>query len=347
MSGPKNFVARVNKELKAFDLPDFQIINPNPTEMEKLNNKEILKVGRLDGSIYYKATTTNIYNLIKQRRENLVKYFKFIKSLPNSTTMFFNQTLNYKLNRFSRYVQQKSDIVIFQSELSKKMQDIFVGEYYKSKPHKIILNGIPTEVFNPNIDSINLEGSPKLVITASFRLHKRLQDAINLTNYLKSKFPNIKLHIVGDFDSLTRDMLSSIDTSNCVFHNKVKSELLPKIYNSCDVGLSPSIFDPCPNSVAEMIGCGLPVISVLESGASELIQVPELLIKENLPLTYYELQTYDKIPKIDIQKWAYAVENILDNKVNFKELMLNRVETELDIKVVAKRYAEFIRENNE
>jgi len=346
MSGPKNFVARVKKELQNYDLAPYEIINPSPNDTFLLDRYDILKVGRLDGAIYYKATSENLYNLIRQRRENISKFFNFLKYLPNSSTMFLNHSLNNKLNRFSRNVQKKSDVVIFQSEFSKKMQDIFVGAEYKNKPYITILNGVPIEIFNPYVEKIELEGSIKLVITASFRLHKRLQDAINLTNYLKKKYLGIKLHIIGDMDNLTKEMVTKLDTSSCVFHNRIKSELLPKFYNSCDIGLSPSMFDPCPNSVVEMMGCGLPVITTKESGASELIGIEELFIKENLPMKYYELQTAYTIPNIDINLWAKKVEEILDNKIKYKTLVLDRINKELDIKLVAKKYAQFIGENS-
>jgi len=347
MSGPKNFINRVKDELINYELCRFDIINPSPLDVKLLNRQDILKVGRLDGAIYYKATSRNVFNLIRQRRERFTKYFQFLNYIPKSSVVVLNNVLNSHLNRFSRIVQKKSNIVVFQSDFSRKMQDFFVGEYYKNRPFKVILNGVPTNIFNPSIESISLEGNPKLVITASFRLHKRLQDAVRLINFLKIKYPNVKLHVLGDMDNLTKSVISSLDTDHCIFHGRVASELLPKFYNACDVGLSPSMFDPCPNSVIEMMACGLPVISVLESGASELVEASDLLIKENLEMKYYELQTIESIPRIDVIKWSKKVEQVLDNKNKYDELMLERIEKELDIKIVAKKYANFIKDNSE
>ena len=343
--GPQNFLKRVSKELSNFDLPLFDIVNPNPNQMHLFNKKNTLKVARMDGAIYYKVTSRNLFNLIKQRRENFTKIFSFLNYIPNNSTMFLNGMLNNYLNRYSRKLQKQSDMIIFQSKLSKKMQDTFVGDYYKNKPHTIILNGVPTDIFNPKIEKFSLDGFPKLVITASFRLHKRLQDAISITNKLKQKYPNIKLHILGNMDILTQSCINKLDLENCLFHGKLNSESLPNFYNSCDIGLSPSIYDPCPNSVVEMMACGLPVISVNESGASELLGCDDLVISENLELNYYELQTQSRLPKVNIQKWVYLIEKILDNRKYYSDIVLERIEKELDIKIVAKKYAKFIVEN--
>lgn len=345
--GPQNFLSRVNKELDDYDLKNYKIFNPNGEIKSYLDKDNLFKVARMDGALYYKSTSNNLYNLVLQRYYKYRKFFKLLKYLPNSSTMIMNCIINNYLNRNSKQLQEKSDIVIFQSKLSMQMQEKFVGSWFKKKPYTIIPNGIPLDIFNPNTEKINLEGYPKLVITASFRLHKRLQDAIRLTNSLKiSKYPNIKLHVIGDMDILTKNMLKNLDITNIVLHGRVDSELLPKFYNSCDVGLSPSMFDPCPNSVVEMMGCGLPVITVKESGASELIQVDDLIIEENLELKYYELQTLEKLPQIDIQKWSIVIEKVLNNYKSYKEKVLNIVQNQLDIKIIAKQYVEFIGVNS-
>jgi len=339
-TGPKNFLHRVKQELNKYDLPQYTIINPSPDNISVLDRLDILKIGRLDGVIYYKVTAENLYNLIKQRRDKRVELIKYI---PTFLTMFLNKPLNNHLNRLNIRVMKKSDAIVFQSKLSKQMHQTFIGEV--NKPNTIILNGVPTDIYNPNIEKLNLEGFPKLVITASFRLHKRLQDAIAITNFLKKKYKNIRLHILGSMDSLTQECINKIDVSNCTFHGVINSNELPGFYNSCDIGLSPSIFDPCPNSTVEMMGCGLPVISVEESGASELIACNDLIIKENLKLDFYELQTANKIPKVNVSIWANMIEKVLDNKIYYSEAMLQRIEEELDIKIVAKKYANFIKEN--
>ena len=136
-----------------------------------------------------------------------------------------------------------------------------------------------------------------------------------------------------------------MNLDSCIFHGKIESALLPQIYSDADLGLSLCLFDACPNSVAEMIGCGLPVLTNKESGASELIKEESLIISENLIFDYLPLYDDKWLPKINLEKWAEKIEFILDNKILLKEKMLKRVDEELDIRIVAKKYAEFIYSN--
>lgn len=337
MSGPSNFLRRVNAELQHHKLPSFRIINPHPGQLKDLYNNDVVKVGRLDGTVYYKLTSINLYNLIRQRREHRIE---LIKSIPDPITLSLNGPINSYLNRASGKILQKADIIIFQSELSREMHQRFFGD--AKQQSYVILNGVPVEIFNPDVKSVSLEGSPRLVITASFRLHKRLQNAIDLINNLRKKLPSITLHVIGVMDNLTKELIQSLDLSSCIFHGHVSSSRLPSIYAACDLGLSPSLFDPCPNSVVEMVSCGLPVLTTSASGAAEIIKNPELIITEDLDFDFMELQTAEAIPLIDIPAWSEAVVSALDNRIKLSHSMLRRVEEEIDIKIVAERYAKAI-----
>ena len=94
-----------------------------------------------------------------------------------------------------------------------------------------------------------------------------------------------------------------------------------------------------------MIGCGLPVLTNKESGASELIKEESLIISENIKFEYLPIYDNYWLPKINLEKWAEKIEFILDNKISLKEKMLKRIDEELDIRIVAKKYAEFIFSN--
>jgi glycosyltransferase involved in cell wall biosynthesis len=91
-----------------------------------------------------------------------------------------------------------------------------------------------------------------------------------------------------------------------------------------------------------MVACGLPVLTTSASGAAEIIKNPELIIAEDLGFDFMELQTAEAIPVIDISAWSEAVVSALDNRINLSHSMLRRVEEEIDIKIVAKRYANAI-----
>jgi glycosyltransferase involved in cell wall biosynthesis len=338
--GPQNFLDRLIVALDEIETPDYQIMNPCKN-FEKSINNDGLRIARLDGVYYYKLTSENLYNFIKQRRS---VDFLAAKYLPNFLLENFTYLFNYYLNRFNRRLISSSNALVFQSELSLKMHKKFIGGEIQNKPHTTILNGVPTNIFYPVSDMLNLEGTPRLVITASFRPHKRLHEAIRVVNKMSKKHKFIKLHVIGSMDNLTKKNISTLDCTNVIFHGNIDSKILPNYYSSCDVGLSPSLFDPCPNSVVEMVACGLPVITLKESGAAEIIKYPDLIIEEDINLDYIELQTVEKLPTLNIDKWCDVIEKTLDNKSYYSDCMLTRVEEDLDINIVAGRYAKFITE---
>jgi len=340
MSGPVNFLNRLQVELQKHDLPRYHIINPHPKNLPLLEDDNAVKVGRLDGAYYYKTTPLNLYNFIRQNKGvNL----PLIKKIPYKLSMLLNKPFNDYLNRSNRMIMNRSNLLVFQSNLSKAMHTQFIGK--QKLKNYVILNGVPTDVFRPILNMPRAKGSPALVITASFRLNKRLQDAILVVNSLQREiFPDIRLHIVGDLDSLTKSCIQNLDTSNCIFHGVVDSLKLPEIYNMCDVGLSPSLLDPCPNSVVEMVACGLPVITSSASGAAEIIKYSGLIVHEQIDLDYVELQTESRIPRVNVAMWCEAICNVLNDREAYVDMMLSRTKQELDIRITASKYAKIIRE---
>ena len=65
----------------------------------------------------------------------------------------------------------------------------------------------------------------------------------------------------------------------------------------------------------EGLSCGLPVITPLESGASELVgdENKEWVIKENLDIGYYNLHTSSSIPQIPLDKYFSAISHVINN----------------------------------
>ena len=338
--GPQNFMNRLEGELTNYNLPIYSIINPTLKNKGLNFDKQSINIGRLDGVSYHKLTPQNFYNLIIQRR-NL--HLDFVKKIPSPILNKLTIPVNYYLNRNIIHLLNNVDGVVFQSEMSKKMYDFIIGKPIKN--FQIIKNGIPVNIFKPLSSSNKSSGYPKIVITANFRVHKRLHEAIRLTNFLKKKYPKVQLNIIGEFDYLTKELIKEMNLDSCVFHGKIKSSILPQIYADADLGLSLCLFDACPNSVVEMIGCGLPVLTNKESGASELIKEESLTISENIKFEYLPIYDFYWLPKINLEKWAEKIEFILDNKISLKEKMLKRIDEELDIRIVAKKYAEFIFSN--
>ena len=132
---------------------------------------------------------------------------------------YLTKIFNIYLNRCNKRVINLADKVVFQSELSRMMLKKFIG--YNKIESVVIYNGAPKEFSLKTNSKIYLEGSPILVVTATFRPPKRLLDAIFLTNHLGKKYPSIKLHVLGDIDILTLSALKTVDCSRVKFHGRL------------------------------------------------------------------------------------------------------------------------------
>ena len=345
LTGPKIFLERL-KELD-LDVPGTKLINPDAESVKEAQKYDSILIGRLDGTSYYDfSTKESLKNFLELR--NKLALSKSIFLIPE---FLLNDKFNYVFNRFldrtNTWLLKNSQGVVFQSKLSLEMHKEFLSFIEHEKPHTVIHNGVDTNAFTPNERSYRSNKNEiNLIVSGSlFRAHKRLLEAIRLTNLLANVYSNIKLTILGDLDKLTERSIESIDKSHCVFQGRVDHKALPNFYKDADLQLHLSIFDPCPNVVVEGLSCGLPVITPLESGASELVgkENVEWVIPENLALGYYNLHTVEKIPTIPLQNYFDATINVLSNLPKHQRNARKRAVEALDIKHIATQYHEFLK----
>ena len=177
-SGAEKFINKLENELIKFDLPLYHIIT-SQKNIENLNSK-FLKIGRLDGVAYYRFTIENFANFLF-----LWKGIKLIfpKTCSNYELRFLTKTLNNYLNRYNKYILEKSDKIVFQSKLSYNLHKHFI-KFDKKINYNIIYNGAYANFSNKK----TIFSSYSLVITANFRPVKRLLDGIKLFNLIKKKY---------------------------------------------------------------------------------------------------------------------------------------------------------------
>lgn len=290
-------------------------------------------LARIDGCYFYDFTARNLKNYMELTRGWQCKF-------PVPPLSSINALLNYHLNRGVRGAIESSRGVVFQSELSKAMHERFIGRV--NKPDTVILNGAkpvsPPSVGNP------FKGVVWLAITASFRPHKRLLEALALLRYLNELGEaTFKLAVFGKIDAITQRYLREINTDGVAFYGAVSRTELETFYvESRPIGLSPSLFDPCPNSVVEMMACSVPVLSTSVSGAAEIVGGhPEFIVPETIDLDYLEQQTPEGIPRIDIEEWAKKVLCLHRNYQSMSEKAYEVFMTSLDIEVVTEKYSNF------
>ncbi len=336
-AGSNKFLNRIENEIKnkKTDI-DFNILLPDAYHKKILKkNKNKINLARLDGIAHYKFTSENLINFIKLRYgKSLSNYLK-----KNFEIFILTKIFNQYLNRYNQFMLNNCDGLVFQSKLSYKFHQKFLKLH--NKKYKIILNG-KSNCIDASSSSIISENYPNLVITATFRPHKRLTDAIELTNYLKNKYPKIKLNIVGKIDIITKENIKKIDCNNCIFHGVKDQDYMDMLYKNSHIGISTSYLDPCPNSVVEMLSCGLPVITTTASGAFELVnQAQAFGVFEKYDLDYFELQSSNKIPKININEWVKKINNVLDNYEYYKNFSKHIFQNNLDINLISQKYINF------
>lgn len=342
-TGPKLFVSRL---MEHWSIPSgVYLCNPDLASVRRAKQlASAIIVGRLDGTTYYRLTPRNVRGLLVQRRP---AWRRWVPRMTSSRPFpgFLQRWQDRYLDRGSVWLFKNADAVVFQSALSVRMHERFLGFDCESLKYKVIHNGVDTQEYTPDGSVGRLEGSPALLISASvYRLHKRLQDAIRVTNLLAKYYPRVKLHVIGEPDPLVSRLLAEIDSTRCVFHGRVSPEALPRIYAGADLQLSMSIFDPCPNVVCEGLASGLPVVTPVESGASELIgpENAHWAVHESLTLEHRELHVAEAIPRALEEQYIRVVDELLQKLGHEQAAARSRATDQLDIRDVAARYEAFV-----
>ena len=108
------------------------------------------------------------------------------------------------------------------------------------------------------------------------------------------------------------------------------------------IGLSTSMFDPCPNSVIEMMSYGIPTLTTSSSGAAELVGLNELIVNEKIKFRNYNLHSVESIPKLNCDDWNIKIYKILSNYHKFSLNTYNRFIDNFEIEIIANKYRSII-----
>ena len=204
--------------------------------------------------------------------------------------------------------------------VSHHLKEEVIGLYnLPSDKVKVIYNGINLERFNFTIDKEGFRNFLGLsikdkVILAVGRLswHKGFDNLIRSLPMVLSRFPDVKLIIVGD-GYMKKDLENLVYTLG--LENKVKllgflkDEDLFKIYKISDLLVIPSNYEPFGIVALEGMAAGLPIIATSVDGLKEVINDVGLLVPSNHP-----------------SNLAQAIINVLSDESLFKELKKKSIE---------------------
>lgn len=234
--------------------------------------------------------------------------------------LYFKKNDKRNRNIFESY--KKFDHVVFQGEFCKQQYEAFTGI---KKNHSIIPNGVGENFFTKQ-NNILTKTRPRVIASASWRRHKRLEEIIEAFKDVRLK--NVDLWVLGGKNKKFQGL-----TSNIYLFNSLPVDALPTTYQSCDAMIHLAWLDWCPNTVVEGLASGLPVLCSHNGGTKELVKDSGLIIEleeDYIPGT--ELDLYSP-PKVDTNKIVEAVLELI-------EIPKPKTREDLKIDNVALKYKE-------
>lgn len=198
--------------------------------------------------------------------------------------------------------------------------------------------GVNLSKFKPEFKN-NLEN----IILNACRINpvKGIEDSIKVMPYLKEKFPDLKLKIVGpitneSYFKYLKNLVSKLDCKNLVeFVGPVPNNKMNSIYNSSKLFLFTSKHEGQPGVILEAMACGLPVISTPVGIVPKLIKddINGFVIKRQDPktitsklfhfLTNENLRKKVALTARETVEKDYSLENYTNNLIHYFKKMVS------------------------
>lgn len=200
----------------------------------------------------------------------------FIVSLRGSDVPFYSEKYKY-LDIFlfqwlNKIIWKKARSVVANSS---DLRDL-AYKTYSQKKIGVIFNGVNTEEFKPQQEKSYQSSVKSFTILSTSRLTERkgIIYLLEAVKNLATKYPQIKLNLVGDGDEReefenfvkTNQLEKNIEFKGIVNHAKITQE-----YQKADVFVLPSFNEGMSNSLLEALASGLALISTDTGGAKDLI----------------------------------------------------------------------------
>ncbi len=154
----------------------------------------------------------------------------------------------------------------------------FTSRFYgvPREPIDVVYVGVDAEAFRPNIDGKQGPDRPTVLFVGNIAKYKGVHTVLEAVLRLRSKYPRIRLQILGRGDDDLEDQLRQQARSegaglNVEFHGFVGRDLLPDFYRQADVFCGPSQFEGLGIVYLEAMACGCPVIATSAGGGPEAV----------------------------------------------------------------------------
>ncbi|MEZ4222851.1 MAG: glycosyltransferase family 4 protein [Polyangiaceae bacterium] len=135
----------------------------------------------------------------------------------------------------------------------------------------VVPGGVDTGLFSP--ESRVSEGPPRLLVSCRLTEQKGVEHAIAAFAEVRRRHPEVELWIAGDGPARARlsAMVDELQVSGVRFLGWVAHHELPALYDSAQVVLAPSAYEPFGLSVLEAMSCGAAVIASPFGGAMDFV----------------------------------------------------------------------------
>ena len=190
---------------------------------------------------YFKVKNVKYYTVIHDlchlREGEMTKYFKFI----------YNLSTNISIKR--------ADIIVTVSETIK--QELIEAFNISPNKIKVTYNSIGQHFINPAIDNnilqkYDIDKDKYILSVATLNKRKNIPDLIKAFEKISSKYPNLKLVLVGGMGNEQREKLTQ--HKNVIFTGYIADEELPTLYKNAMFYVFPSLYE----------GFGIPLIEAQE-----------------------------------------------------------------------------------
>ena len=242
---------------------------------------------------------------------------KFLESFVKSKLLEFNPK-HFIISWLEKKCLENSKIIITNSQMVKKEFQEIYGEKISQKC-KVVYNGVDLKKFFPisQEEKIHLKKNlnlptetPLILFVGSGYFRKGLIFLLYALSLIKDVF----LIIIGKEKNLNffKNLIKKLNLEKrVILIGKCKEPI--KFYQSADIFVLPTIYDPFSNACLEALACGLPVITTNANGCAEIIKDAKNGFVLHLPLNMEEL--------------AYKIEFTLNNLKKMKNYAIQTAKT--------------------
>lgn len=230
-----------------------------------------------------------------------------------------------------------ADHVVYQSQFIKRWWE----DWYRPArvPSSVIINGVDLNRYTPE----GLHERPThhyrlLVVEGSLAgaQNTGLFNAARLAELLSKKF-KIELTVAGRVDGRSKNKLQKQTLYRLRFMGTLPADQIPWLMRSSHALFSAEVNPPCPNSVIEALGCGLPVLGFDTGSLAELVQ------GDAGRLTPYGANEW-KLETPDVPALAAAATEVLLEQPRFRKSAREQAEVRFDVDTMVDEYLKVLLE---